>query len=148
MNSSLPLWARAFSFLHAQWCKQITLYSGLHNLNWCMLGTQVAPSRATSLLGQQSLSSLASPSTPLQATSHSIFASTQRRSELAPPPPSAPESAMTHESQAAALSSEEQESAQKLGFGEGPLAPSSRRMLQAHVLQQEIRSTKVVIVFT
>lgn len=50
---------------------------------------------------------------------------------------------MTHESQAAALSAEEQETARRLGFGEDLLAASSRRTLQAHVLQQEIRDAKV-----
>ncbi|KAL3135521.1 hypothetical protein ABBQ38_006001 [Trebouxia sp. C0009 RCD-2024] len=105
---------------------------------------QLAPSTAASLLGQQSMSSLASPS-PMQATSRSIFANTLRRpSQFAPPGPGVPASGPSHESQAAgALSTEEQETAQQLGFGEGLLAPSSRRRLQAHVLQQEIRSTMV-----
>lgn len=108
---------------------------------------QLAPSTAASLLGQQSMSSLASPS-PMQATSRSIFANTLRRpSQFAPPGPGVPASGPSHESQAAgALSTEEQETAQQLGFGEGLLAPSSRRRLQAHVLQQEIRSTMVTTV--
>lgn len=108
---------------------------------------QLAPSIATSLVGQQSMSSLASPS-PMQATSRSIFANTLHRpSHFAPPGPGAPASAPSHDSQAAAaLGTEEQETAQQLGFGEGLLTPSSRRRLQAHVLQQEIRSTMVTTV--
>lgn len=100
-----------------------------------------------SLLGQQSMSSLASPS-PQQATSRSIFATTQHRtSQFAPPAPDGPASAPSRETQAvAALSSEEQEAAQQLGFGEGLLAPSSRRRLQAQVLRQEIRSTMVITI--
>jgi len=43
---------------------------------------------------------------------------------------------------AAALGSQEQE-ALRLGFGEGKLTPPGRQMLQAHVLQQEMRSAKV-----
>ena len=105
----------------------------------------MAPSIAASLLGQQSMSSLGSPSTPQHNGSHSIFASTQGRYHRASAP-NGPASAMTHESQAAALSAEEQGTAQRQGFGEGSLAVSSRRVLQAHVLQQEIRSTKVVAV--
>lgn len=138
----------------------LTCSPNFHGLNRCMLGAvrlepvtqcfvqsniQVVPSIAASLLGQQSLSSLASPSTPQPNGSHSIFASTQRRSHFAPAP-DGPAPPMTHQSQAAALSPEEQENARRLGFGEGLLAVSSRRTLQAHVLQQEVRNAKVTSV--
>lgn len=47
------------------------------------------------------------------------------------------------ESLASTLSSQEQEEAQRLGFGEGRLTPPGRQILQAHVLHQEMSSAKV-----
>ncbi|KAA6420486.1 MAG: hypothetical protein FRX49_09647 [Trebouxia sp. A1-2] len=104
------------------------------------LNIQVAPSNAASLVGQQSLNSLASPS-PQQAPPPSIFARTLPRSQFAPGPRG---SAMPSgsESLAGATSSLEQEEAQRLGFGEGGLTPSGRQILQAHVLHQEMSSAK------
>lgn len=109
---------------------------------------QIAPSIATSLTGQQSISSLASPS-PQHTAPPSIFAKTQGRSHFAPPSDGPAQArGFSPESQAAALTSEEQEEAQRLGFGEGLLTAPGRRLLQAHVLQQEICSTKVMLIFT
>jgi len=90
-------------------------------------------------MGQQSLSSLASPS-PQQPPPPSIFARTLP--QFAPGPrgfalPSA------SESPDGTLSSQEQEEAQRLGFGEGRLNPPGRQTLQAHVLHQEMSSAKV-----
>jgi len=101
----------------------------------------VAPSNATSLMGQQSISSLASPS-PQQPPPLSIFARTLPRSQFAP---NARGSAMPSgaESLAGILSSQEQEEAQRLGFGEGRLTPPGRQLLQAHVLHQEMSIVKV-----
>lgn len=101
----------------------------------------MAHSNATSLMGQQSLSSLASPS-PQQPPPPSIFARTLPGSQFAPGPrgvglPSGSESL------AGALSSQEQEEAQRLGFGEGRLTPPGRQTLQVHVLHQEMSSAKV-----
>ena len=110
---------------------------------YCLLqrNIQVASSNATSLAGQQSLSSLASPS-PQQAPTPSIFARTQGRSQFAPASNgSGP--APCSEYQLGALGSQEQEEAERLGFRNGVLEPPGRRLLQAHVLQQEMRSSKV-----
>lgn len=93
-------------------------------------------------MGQPSMSSLASPS-PQQAQAPSIFARTLGRTQLTPaagglPLPSA------QEAQASSLSSQEEDEAQQLGFGEGKLTHHGRQTLLAHVLHQEVQGAKVI----
>ena len=98
-------------------------------------------SNATSLVGQQSLGSLVTP-TPRDAPP-SIFSRTQQGAALQRGPASSgPALAAGPDPEAAALCSQEQAEAQRLGLEEG-LLPAGRRRLQAHALQQEIRSLKV-----
>ena len=112
----------------------------LCNFNCLQASIQAAASNATSLFGQQSVGSMLSP-TPRQAPP-SIFSRTQQDPSQNSPAPSSAALPSALSPGATALSSHELALAQRLGL-DGALLPAGRRRLQAHALQQEIRSVKV-----
>lgn len=114
----------------------------LRQLCWLQLNILAVPSNAASLMGQPSMSSLASPS-PQQAQTPSIFARTLGRTQLIPVA-STLSLPSGQEAQALSLSSQEEDQAQQLGFGEGKLTHHGRQTLLAHVLHQEMQAAKVI----
>lgn len=87
---------------------------------------QAQPSNAMSLVGQQSVGSMTTP-TPSGMAPPSIFCRTL------------PQGA----AHAEGLTPEEEEQAQKLGFGGSELDPPSIRLLKAYALQQNIHAVQV-----
>ena len=116
----------------------------LHSItmDWLQLDILAVPSNAASLMGQPSMSSLASPS-PEPTQTPSIFARTLGRTQLIPAHSSL-SLRSAEELQASSLSSQEEDQAQQLGFGEGKLTHHGRQTLLAHVLHQEMQGAKVI----
>lgn len=84
------------------------------------------PSNTMSLVGQQSMGSMTSPS-PSGMAPPSIFGRTLPRGSA----------------HAEGLTPEEEEEAQRLGFGGEELTPPAVRLLKAYALQQDIHTVQV-----
>ena len=89
-------------------------------------GLQSLPSNAMSLVGQQSMGSMTTP-TPSSIAPPSIFGRSLSRSTA----------------RAEGLSEEEEDQAHKLGFGGGELTLPSIRLLKAYALQQDVHAVQV-----